>query len=167
MSDELKTLRSENCSRYHRDVKHCEVSVYLCCGDWDRWRNDWHLSGPGRQVHHIFGRGGPEHEHRSNLIMVSACAHAWGHDRQPNEFRLACLRAKLEKRTYWEGLDGSALAKKVVPEFDVPTLEKLTGVPLVDWLEVQGRKVDGVYRDYAEEMIRWLRATTGSRCSAT
>lgn len=161
MASETKTLRSEACSQYHRDVNRSEVSVYLNCDDWRRWRTDWCLPGQGLQVHHIFGRGSPEHEHRSNLIMVSACAHAWGHDSHPNEFRMACLYAKWDKRLICDvflglpGLRHDSVKEFDVREFDVPTLEKLAGVPLVDWLEVQGQKVDGIYREYAEEMIRW------------
>lgn len=167
-AERIKAARSTSCALYHAQVSRDEAWAYLGGDDWDQWRSRWTIP-PALQVHHIFGRGSEDHEQRANLIMVSACAHSWGHDRCPNEFRLACLYAKWEKRTGYGSLVGIGPQwdnPETVSEFDVPTLEKLTGVPLVGWLEGQALKVEGAYREYAEEMIRWLRST-GSCCSAT
>lgn len=147
-SRRIKAARSEACGRYHREVTHNEVFAYLVCDDRQHWLSRW--SGPyALEVHHIFGRGTEDHERRTNLVKVSACDHGWGHDRCPNEFRLACLYAKWQKSL--QGWDSG--------EFDVPTLAKLVGVPLADWFEVQGERVQGAYRGYAEEIARWLRST--------
>ena len=159
-AERIKAARSASCALYHAQVRHDEVWAYLTGDDWSQWRSRW-LNPPALQVHHIFGRGSEDHEQRTNLSMVSACAHSWGHDRCPNEFRIACLYAKWEKSHFM-----GSLGVPEVGEFDISALSKLAGVPLAGWLEVQGEKVQGAYREYAEEMVRWL-VSTGSCCSAT
>ena len=157
----LKQIRAESCGAYHREVKHCEVWSYLCGQDWEQFRKHWHLSD-SMQVHHIFGRGGPEHEHRTNLIMVSACAHAWGHDRCPTEFRIACLYAKWQGHVVSEWLAGLENRSVSNPEvwrdrgFDAEAMSKIIGVPFADWLDVQGATLTGTYKQYTEEIKQWV-----------
>ena len=160
-AERIKAARSTSCALYHAQVSRDEVWAYLTGDDWDQHRR--YTLGISLQVHHIFGRGSEDHEQRTNLIMVSGCSHSWGHDRCPNEFRIACLYAKWLKAT-WNFLRdlGTVISEPdpaIAAEFDVSTLGRLVGVPLADWLEVQGQNVQGAYREYAEEMVRWLRST--------
>ena len=156
----VKRTRALACGAYHKEVTHCEVSAYLDGREWHNWSLCWNGPTP-KQVHHIFGRGTREQEMRTNLIMVGAAAHSYGHDKAPNDFRMACLYAKFQKQVQIEMLAELVRIKVDIAlpkEFDADVLSKIVGVPFVDWLESQGQLPEP-YENYKREMIQWLRLT--------
>jgi len=134
------TLRNQ----YRSQFDWCEVTKHMPPADL------WAASKLGRvshlEVHHIFGRKGPDGgDTQSNLITINPVIHRnWGHDKHPNELKIVCLYTK------WMKSRGIPSPKNTNPELEW-NIDELN--------EVAGKRVLGVLEnflsDYDEQSDYW------------